>query len=1613
MCSDRAKASHSMGADLTYRCLGGNSFEIELSFYRDCAGIEADSIADIFFQSSCYPSSSIQISLIPGTGQEISPTCPNNTTTCNGGTFTGIQEYIYRGVINLPGPCVDWQFSYNLCCRNNAITNIDAPGQTNIYIYANLNNVITPCNNSPTFSNKPVPFACRGQQFCYNHGAYDVDGDSLVYSLITPYDSPGLPITYSTPWTATNPLTSSPGVTLNPQTGDICMTPTNLEITVMAVLVQEFRNGFLIGEVERDIQFTIIDCNNIIPTVSGINGTNSFSQSVCAGTQTCFNISSGDVNGTQNTFIDWDYSIPNATFTTFPGQRETATFCWTPTTAQISTNPYCFTVTVRDDNCPFVGSQIYAFCITVNGIVANAGPDLTVGCNTSTPITASASGGSGIYTYQWNTGATSQSIVGGAGNYVVTASDGSCTDTDTARVSPAPGAPAAAFSNDANCSSLTVQFTDQSTITGATITNYNWNFGDGFTSNLQSPSHTYSAQGNYPVQLIVTSSTGCIDTLTQNLLLTLNAPNAGYAFSHGCQGSEINFTNQSTSPTPITSVVWYFGDGTISTAPNSSHLYSVAGFYNTSLVITNADGCKDSLASLISIFGLPVANAGANDTVCEGLAANLIASGGVSYLWNPGTLTTAAISITQSASTNYVVTVTDLNGCTATATARVVISQLPQTSVQDPTICPGATANLSVNVFGGGGGPQSNYTYQWNPGGQTTQQITVGPALSTDYFITITGRYGCVVTDTASVTVDPAILADAGLNQQICPGDTATLSATGGNFYQWDQGAGNSQQVIVNPNITTTYTVTVYSAANCTATDQVEVRVLAPPAADAGLDAEICIGDSVTLIANGGTTYFWTPGNINSSQANFSPVVNSVYSVLVTDANGCRASDSMNVFVNLLPTANAGTDQSICSGTTATLSASGGASYVWLPNNDTSQTITANPDSNSVYILTVVDTNGCVDDDQINIYVNPLPNTIMSINNGLCFGAVNLNANVNASGATAPYTYSWSPIGGTSATATGLTPGMYYVTVVDFNHCIQTDSASVDFPTAVNIVTYAVPASCFGLNNGTASAIANGGTAGYTYQWSPSGGQSNVATGLGYGNYIVTASDAYGCTSTASTFIDEPDPFSLSSTIIPVACYGESTGIINLTVSGGTAGYAYQWSPVGGTNANATLLSAGNYSVIVTDVNGCTSSLNSVVPQESQLNLSVASVPAICIGQSAELFALISGGVSPYTTAWSTSDTSVLISVSPTSTTSYTVTVFDANNCPVTPVTVTVPVYPPLNLITVNVPALCEGGTINLQAAGSGGNGGPYNYSWNDSSFFGATPVVTLVNDTTFTVTVSDGCSPSVNQSIPVTVYPLPEVDFTPHAIAGCTPVEVNFANFYPQSPGVAYYWDLDDNVISNDTNPVHTYTTPGEYDVSLTIVTTHGCAASQNVNDAVTVFGYPIADFFQSRDEVPEFLPSVTFTDNSTDAVTWHWDFGDGTSINDILQPTHEYADSGTYQVMLIVMNNGGCIDTTYGIIRVEPEFTIYVPNAFTPNGDGVNDSFFANGLGFVNYEMWIMDRWGKEIFYSKEASRHWDGSYYGGDRICQNDVYEYIINVKDYKGKLHRVIGHVSLVR
>ena len=193
-------ATHSMGADMSYECLGNNNYRLRVSFYRDCSGIPAPLFVNIDIHSTICGIDTVAIlTPIPGTGQDITPLCPSDTSTCHGGSFTGIQEWVYEGVFHFPAQCTDWNLSYSLCCRNGAITTVRNPLSENIFIFSTLNNTLTPCNNSPVFSNKPVPFVCMGQPFSFNHGAYDADGDSLVYSVLTPLSTNGAPVQYWNP----------------------------------------------------------------------------------------------------------------------------------------------------------------------------------------------------------------------------------------------------------------------------------------------------------------------------------------------------------------------------------------------------------------------------------------------------------------------------------------------------------------------------------------------------------------------------------------------------------------------------------------------------------------------------------------------------------------------------------------------------------------------------------------------------------------------------------------------------------------------------------------------------------------------------------------------------------------------------------------------------------------------------------------------------------------------------------------------------------------------------------------------------------------------------------------------------------------------------------------------------------------------------------------------------------------------------------------------------------------------------------------------------------------------------------------------------------------------
>jgi gliding motility-associated-like protein len=311
------------------------------------------------------------------------------------------------------------------------------------------------------------------------------------------------------------------------------------------------------------------------------------------------------------------------------------------------------------------------------------------------------------------------------------------------------------------------------------------------------------------------------------------------------------------------------------------------------------------------------------------------------------------------------------------------------------------------------------------------------------------------------------------------------------------------------------------------------------------------------------------------------------------------------------------------------------------------------------------------------------------------------------------------------------------------------------------------------------------------------------------------------------------------------------------------------------------------------------------------------------------------------------------------------------------------------------------------------GNGGPYTYSWNGGAITSASATVTPAADSTFTVTVNDGCSLPVQASVSIVVNPVPVANFTPKYSVGCSPLTVDFADSSVTSPGSSYHWTLGDGATSSSAVFSHTYSNGGVYAVSLTVTTAQGCSDNLVLQHVVEVLQSPVANFTTSPQSVTLLAPIVDFTDLSTGASTWNWDFGDGTGTDTVRNPSYTYKDTGTYSIRLIVKNSLGCIDTLYSTIRVAEDFTIYIPNSFTPNGDGINEGFIAQGFGIKDYEMWIFNRWGQIIYHTQSLTKPWNGTFFDNGKQCPGDVYVYKIKVHDSSGEVHNYLGGISLIK
>ncbi|MFN0256641.1 MBG domain-containing protein [Pedobacter ureilyticus] len=792
------------------------------------------------------------------------------------------------------------------------------------------------------------------------------------------------------------------------------------------------------------------------------------------------------------------------------------------------------------------------------------------------------------------------------------------------------------------------------------------------------------------------------------------------------------------------------------TGTMNGYLYRLKAINGTVTCFTNSTAAALRISNMsVSTAKVDVSCFGGSNGVAA-VSAPTGAVGTVTYAWAPsGGTGSIATGLTAG---NYMITISD-DVCQITRSFTInqpasALSVVIGGSKTDVSCFGGANGTATVAPTGGTPG----YTYAWAPSGGTG--ATASGLSAGTYTVTVTDANNCQVT--RSFTIDQptsTLSATTTVTTVSCNGGnngSIDLTPTGGTApytYNWVGGATTQDRVGLTAGI---YSVTITDAKNCQFTLS-NIMVTQPPALSAatggGKTDVSCNGGNngtATVAPTGGTpgyTYSWNTSPIQTT-ATATGLAAGSYTVTVTDANGCQATRSFNI--NQPAAALGGsiskTDVSCNGGSngTATVIATGGTTpyfYSWSPSGGTNATATGL--ATGTYTVTVTDFNGCQITRSITVDQPAAAlTTTGSQTDIICNGSATGSATVTASGGTGAYTYSWAPSGGTAATATGLTAGNYTVTVTDANACQVTRNFTITQPPALVVTPVAqTNIACNGGTTGSATVAASGGTGAYTYSWAPSGGTAATATGLAAGTYTVTVTDANSCSKTQSFTLTQPSVLVASAgTVNNVSCNGGANGTAQVIASGGTPGYTYSWAPYGGTNATASGLAAGNYTVTVRDANNCTTTQNFTITQPAVLVATFGAQTNVSCNGGANGSATVSvtGGTGAYTYSWAPSGGTAATASGLVAGT-YTVTVTDANNCQATQsFTITQPTI--LTATQSKTDVLCNGSATGTATVTASGGTGTYTYLWSPSGGTAATATGLTVGNYNCLITDNNGC---------------------------------------------------------------------------------------------------------------------------------------------------------------------------------------------------------------------------------------------------------------------------------
>lgn len=1293
------------------------------------------------------------------------------------------------------------------------------------------------------------------------------------------------------------------------------------------------------------------------------------------------------------------------------------TYSWLPqagfsgsTTATImNLCPGTYTLLARDANN----------CVTTHTVMITEPPALTstltvqnVNCSSACNGSASlsASGGALPYNFSWTTGTATTAFVTGlcAGNYTGTVVDANGCVSSNGFTITSPTifslslVPTHPLCNNACNGSI------QTSVSGA----------QGTVAFVWSP----AGAGQNPVNLCQATYTvnaadanGCqaqaVITLTNPPALLANVTTTNSICSSVCSGAALS--------TPVNAQ----GSVSYSWTPPGPNAPSITGLCagTYSLSIADANGCTFSQTFAItepSPLNIAVSSAPATCGSNNGTITATPVGGTPSYTfaWTspvpPPIVTTGSVATNLSAGI-YTVSVVDANGCTNTVTIPLSNSNGPtapitSTNIQCNAFCTGAA---SVGAISGGTSPYA--TPVWVIPAPQVTAVAMFSLCAGAYSVQLTDANNCVtftgtsISEPAPISIVPATSLPKCAG--VCDG-TITVSASGGvapYTFTWLP-ANTSGSVLVNA-CAGDHTVIVGYNGGCESQHVVNIApqtsiTIGPPVIASNRCYGECAGSATVnvLSTSGGTASFiWNDGQTGPVA---SQLCNGTYSVSVTDQQGCTDDFTVGITGSPQMSVNAITTQpdcGLCNGS-STVSVSGGtgSSYTFSWTNGSSGMVTSNLCA-GLYQVAVTDSLNCRH--TANITVNSssgITGENVQETDASCEGLCDGSATVTAIGGTAPVSYNWINTGvvNTSNTASLLCADIYFVKMTDARGCARTASVQIDASTVLTVTAMSSPPAC-SATNGSIVVQVSGGTAPYSFNWLPGGGNTATVSGLGAGSYTVTVTDANGtgCSRTQVISLSNPEGPPFAATQTNVACAGDCSGAITLN-SILLPPPTYTWS--NGSNADAvTGLCNGPVSVTVA-ANGCVSIRNFNIDTNNPFNAGVHLIASGCFGEcNGEVDILATGGSLPYSVSW-TPATYTGLSIDSLCPGTYSATITDAKGCPAS-AAATVAGAPQIVVTSTVTDATCGSvpdGTISLDVAG----GSPdFSYQWQGPAGFTST-LQSLENlvPGTYSLSIIDSLGCAFDTLL--TVVP----GLTVEALAGpdrtvCPGEAVTFDG--SASPGsVSYSWQTVSGA-GGSTTPTFVILPAVQNETLYLTVAASNTLCFDTDTAMVLVYDIPYLEAGPSH-TMPVYSSAAIGGNPTADppfTVTWTPSYGldDPNALNPVASNTFDV----TYTVT--IMYGNGCLVSDSVLVALYPE--ILITSGFSPNDDGRNDRWIIDYIDqFPENTVEIYNRWGELLFHSDGYTTPFDGTFRGNKLPVGTYYYVIILNhpayPKPYTGPL-----------